>query len=401
MAEHQQKHYHSRRSISKRQNENGHTGSPLPRSRSQERSISHLEECMIEGLSIPSSVDDGEEYNVDDSSSKGSDEKGIRPTTAGPPKLERATSDPFDNAGSEEEDEDGDVFHTPNGSPHQQSSPPRQRRRAESSGDDVSLPTLARYPCAETKDMHCWSISPIDIFYVRGPKYLSGNKKKVKSGPFLLQPRGVDLLLSENPPNSIGQTRGVLGGKLRQTPTFIVNLRFPWGVLALYFEIPDKLVKFVNYDNSTTANGISASNMQGLTVPEQTLAKFFMGDDTHRNNTLKLVPFVAEGPWAARNLVTGKPAIIGNKLPVQYFGSGGTAKNNKAVYLEAVMDIGSGSNTAKRIVSVCRRYMNLLTTDFGLVIQGNTPDELPEQMLGAIRIHSIDPLLAPTVNFSN
>jgi hypothetical protein len=66
--------------------------------------------------------------------------------------------------------------------------------------------------------------------------------------------------------------------------------------------------------------------------------------------------------------------------------------------LEADLDIGSSSATAKRIVSVCRRYMNLLTVDIGLVIQGNSPDELPEQMMGSIRLHGVDPQKAPTLD---
>jgi hypothetical protein len=31
-----------------------------------------------------------------------------------------------------------------------------------------------------------------------------------------------------------------------------------------------------------------------------------------------------------------------------------------------------------------------LTLDFGFVIQGNTEDELPEQLLGAVRVHRLD-----------
>ena len=38
---------------------------------------------------------------------------------------------------------------------------------------------------------------------------------------------------------------GVMGGKLRETPTFIINFRLPWGVLLAYFEIPERFVPFV------------------------------------------------------------------------------------------------------------------------------------------------------------
>lgn len=101
-----------------------------------------------------------------------------------------------------------------------------------------------------------------------------------------------------------------------------------------------------------------------------------------------MIPYIPEGPWVVRNLVSGKPAIIGNKLPVTY--TYVPASDGHAEYLEADLDVGSSSATAKRIVSMCRRYMNLLTVDIGLVIQGNCKEELPEQMLGSIRLHCVD-----------
>jgi hypothetical protein len=42
--------------------------------------------------------------------------------------------------------------------------------------------------------------------------------------------------------------------------------------------------------------------------------------------------------------------------------------------------------------------MNALTVDIGFVIQGNADEELPEQMLGSIRLHGPDPLKAPTLS---
>jgi hypothetical protein len=179
----------------------------------------------------------------------------------------------------------------------------------------------------------------------------------------------------------------VLGGTLRKIPTFIVNFRFSWGVIALYWEIPSKLLPYLRPNPPP---------VDDLTRPEKTLARFFMGDDNHRNSTLKLIPYIPEGPWIARNMVTGQPAIIGNKLPVTY--TYAPASNGMAEYLEADLDIGSSSKAAKRIVSVCRRYMNALTIDIGFVIQGNTEEELPEQMLGSIRLHGPDPLKAPTLS---
>lgn len=175
---------------------------------------------------------------------------------------------------------------------------------------------------------------------------------------------------------------------MRKIPTFIINFRFPWGIMVLYWEIPSKLCPYLRPNPPPIADD--------LTIPEKTLARFFIGDDDHRNNTLKLIPYIPEGPWVARNMVTGKPAIIGKKLSVTY--TYAPASNGMAEYLEADLDIGSSSKAAKHIVSVCRRYMNALTVDIGFVIQGNTDEELPEQMLGSIRLHGPDPLKAPTLS---
>jgi len=59
------------------------------------------------------------------------------------------------------------------------------------------LPTLPRYPVAETRNKNCWSEPPVTIFHVRGPDYLT-TKKKLPSASYLLPARGCDLFLSNN-----------------------------------------------------------------------------------------------------------------------------------------------------------------------------------------------------------
>ena len=104
------------------------------------------------------------------------------------------------------------------------------------------------------------------------------------------------------------------------------------------------------------------------------------------------VPVIAEGPWVVKSIVTGKPALIGTKMPVSYFYS--KAENGKELYLEADLDIVA-SSAARGILSAVRAYTQVLTIDLGFVVQGNAEDELPEQMLVGCRLHGIDPLSAP------
>ena len=170
----------------------------------------------------------------------------------------------------------------------------------------------------------------------------------------------------------------------------------------LYFEVPAKLAPYM----STTNGGAKVNADASLTTAEKTLAAWLQGDENYKNDRLKLIPYVAEGPWVVRNMVTGRPAIIGRKLPVTYRSvpaqtttttTTGGGKHHAAPLLECTLDIGSSSATAKRIVSVCRRYMSGLSADIGFVIQAETPAELPEQMMGSIRVHGPDPLKAPKI----
>ena len=142
--------------------------------------------------------------------------------------------------------------------------------------------------------------------------------------------------------------------------------------------------------------GGSSVSMESLSASEKTLAKWLIGDTKYKNERLKLISYVPEGPWIVRNMVTGKPAIIGKKLPVSYTYT--PKEGAKQDFLECELDIGSSSATARRIVSVCRRYMSALAVDIGFVIEGKTEEELPEEMMGAIRIHEIDPIKAPTIH---
>lgn len=168
----------------------------------------------------------------------------------------------------------------------------------------------------------------------------------------------------------------------------MIRFTFPWGLLIQYYEIPNTLAPFMRPG--------SKPDMKDLKASEKTLAKWLMGDTKYKNERLKLISYVPEGPWIVRKMVTGKPALIGTKLPVSYKYI--PKDGSKQDFLECDLDIGSSSVTAKQIVSVCRRYMSALTVDIGFVIEGKTEEELPEEMMGAVRIHEIDPLKAPTIH---
>jgi hypothetical protein len=185
---------------------------------------------------------------------------------------------------------------------------------------------------------------------------------------------------------------GILGGKLREKPTFILNFRLPWGIFLAYFEIPERFLPFVRAAHEEGYDKSLLPSIDDMSPSDRCVARFCQSPQSVKNKTLKIVPVVVEGPWVVRSVVGGKPAIIGNKLPVTYHYS--PAEGNKALYLEADLDIVS-SSAARGILSVTRTYTQVLTIDLGFVVQGNKTDELPEQMLIGSRLHGIDPLTAP------
>jgi hypothetical protein len=111
---------------------------------------------------------------------------------------------------------------------------------------------------------------------------------------------------------------------------------------------------------------------------------FLKGNDKERNHRLKVIPCVAEGPWIVRAAIGGgkeshkgvTPTLIGEKVTTSYF--------EGHDYLE--MDC----NTAIDAVAVTSaklaiQHSQKLVVDAGVVIQGESDDELPEKLLGVAR----------------
>jgi len=99
----------------------------------------------------------------------------------------------------------------------------------------VPAKTFHKFPDGAAIGSHhnCWSSPPSGNFRVRGPTYLK-DKAKVPSANYLFPCRGCDLFLTDNAPVNVGRNRSILGGKLRDAPTFIINYRLPWGIFGTF-----------------------------------------------------------------------------------------------------------------------------------------------------------------------
>lgn len=142
---------------------------------------------------------------------------------------------------------------------------------------------------------NCWSNPAYQTFKVRGKGYLK-DRKKVPSAEFLFPCRGIDLFLTDACPEDVGQNCGIMGGNLRKLPTFIINFRLPWGVLIFYFEIPDMYVPFLQACYEKDYDRSKLPSLDTMSPAQRTACRFLMGDQAHKNATLKIVPVVVQGP---------------------------------------------------------------------------------------------------------
>jgi hypothetical protein len=90
---------------------------------------------------------------------------------------------------------------------------------------------------------------------------------------------------------------------LRDIPTFIINFRLPWGVLLFYFEIADRFLPFLKARYEADYDKSQLPSFDDMPPGDRTACRFILGDDAHKNHTLKIVPVVVEGPWIVKSVV--------------------------------------------------------------------------------------------------
>jgi Protein ENHANCED DISEASE RESISTANCE 2, C-terminal len=228
---------------------------------------------------------------------------------------------------------------------------------------------LPVYPAND--GVSCWSKPPSNIFHVRSASYLQ-DRVKQPSGCEALKCRGVDVWMTDNAERHIARHPAVLGGKLGDEDTFLVNFLLPFGNFVAYFSIPP-LHEFPEKLRSVWT-------------------KFLDGDQQYRDARLKLLPVVVDGPWIVKAAVgPGKsPALLGKVIPLQYFfrKADPNHKHNKRGVYEVDVII-TASTIAKGILSVVKSHTNALSIAFAFIIEAAEEDELPETVLCSVQVHSL------------
>lgn len=217
---------------------------------------------------------------------------------------------------------------------------------------------------------------------VRGPDYLTDRRKIPSQSPYF-RLVGVDLYessetvehIASRPDNPVQRELRRHEEKGTEMPfTFVINFVVPGNPrinMVLYYQVPHPSVLT---DGSPSA---------------ELMADFLEGSDEFRNERFKLIPCIVEGSFIVRQAVGSTPALIGKKLRQPYF------KGKQ--YFELDVDIGS-SAVANRVVGLVSGYTKKLVIDMGFVLEGQSPDELPERLFGTVRLVHIDLGVAKKLN---
>ncbi|PQM34688.1 protein ENHANCED DISEASE RESISTANCE 2-like isoform X2 [Prunus yedoensis var. nudiflora] len=211
-----------------------------------------------------------------------------------------------------------------------------------------------------------WASPPGDLFSLRTKNYLT-KKQKGPAGDYLLKPCGTDWLRSSTkldnvlarPDNRVANAlrKAQAQGKSMKSFIFAVNLQIPGKdqhSAVFYF---------------ATEDPISSSSL---------LYRFINGDDSFRNQRFKIVNRIVKGPWIVEKTVGNYSAcLLGKALTCNY--------HRGPNYLEIDVDIAS-SGIAKAILRLALRYVTSVTIDMGFVVEAQAEDELPEKLMGAVRV---------------
>ncbi|KAB2049781.1 hypothetical protein ES319_A13G200900v1 [Gossypium barbadense] len=223
-----------------------------------------------------------------------------------------------------------------------------------------------------------WASPPGNLFSLRSLNYLT-KRQKAPAGDYLLSPLGMDWLKSTTkldnvlarPDNRVSHAlkKAQSQGKSMKSFVFAVNLQVPGKdhySAVFYFGTEDPI------------------------PPGSLLYRFVNGDDAFRNQRFKIVNRIVKGPWIVKKAVGNYAAcLLGKALTCNY--------HRGPNYLEIDVDISS-SAIANAILHLALGYVTSVTIDMGFLVEAQTENELPEKLIGAVRVCQMEMSSATVVD---
>ncbi|KAI3771820.1 hypothetical protein L6452_02989 [Arctium lappa] len=210
-------------------------------------------------------------------------------------------------------------------------------------------------------DTNCWTSPGGNGFKIRGKTYLKDNTK-VPGGDPLLKLIAVDWFKLETSKSKVAlHPRCLVQSEAGKKLPFI---------LVVNLQVPAKpnysLVIYYAADRPVNKNSL--------------LGKFIDGTDAFRDSRFKLIPSIVQGYWMVKRAVGTKACLLGKAVTCHYL-----RQDN---FLEIDVDIGS-SSVARSVIGLVLGYVTSLVVDLAILIEGREEKELPEYILGTVRLNRV------------
>ncbi|KAL9406161.1 hypothetical protein Peur_003133 [Populus x canadensis] len=232
----------------------------------------------------------------------------------------------------------------------------------EESVDQIDLSCFSGNLRRDDRDnaRDCWRISDGNNFRVRSKRFCF-DKSKVPAGKHLMDLVAVDWFKDTKRMDHVARRQGCAAQVASEKGHFSVvfNLQVPGSThysMVFYFVTKEL-------------------------VPGSLLQRFVDGDDEFRNSRFKLIPSVPKGSWIVRQSVGSTPCLLGKAVDCNYI--------RGPKYLEVDVDIGS-STVANGVLGLVIGVITTLVVDMAFLVQANTTEELPERLIGAVRVSHIE-----------
>uniref|UniRef100_A0A0D9XK96 START domain-containing protein n=1 Tax=Leersia perrieri TaxID=77586 RepID=A0A0D9XK96_9ORYZ len=207
----------------------------------------------------------------------------------------------------------------------------------------------------------CWRMSDGNNFRVRSKTFIYDKSKVIPAGKPLMKLVAVDWFKDVKRMDHVARRKGCAVQVAAEKGLF---------ALAVNLQVP-----------GTTNYSMVFYFVTKKLIPNSLLQRFVDGDDEFRNSRFKLIPSVPKGSWIVRQSVGSTPCLLGKAVDITYI--------RGPNYLEIDVDIGS-STVANGVLGLVCGVITTLVVDMAFLVQGNTYEELPERLIGAVRVSHIE-----------